>query len=220
MGRKAVIDRENLLDIAEALVRENGAGALTIGGLAAAAGISKGGVQYSFATKDDLVRGLVDRWTARFERMMEGTDAGPIDFVRRYIAVTRASGAMIDARIAAVMMSYMRDPENLRATRAWYQGILSRLSGDSPDARLARVAFLALEGLFLMRVNGLDSQMQWEGFLQDVEAMLSPDAASPGMPHASCSGCPATGIDGQAAMSGRTCPGHPLPVRPPLHQTD
>lgn len=172
MGRKAVIDRENLLDLAEALVRREGAAALTIGGLAAEAGISKGGVQYSFSSKDELVRGLVDRWTAQFDREMEGEDGSPLGFVRRYLAATRTSGTMIDAKIAAVMMGYMRDPENLRATRDWYRGIFARLTGADAEARRARVAFLALEGLFLLRVNGFDSEMEWEGFLQDVEAII------------------------------------------------
>lgn len=172
MGRKASIDRTKLLDIAEDLVRSEGASALTIGGLAAAAGISKGGVQYSFASKDDLVRGLVDRWAAQFDRMMEGASSAPLDVVRRYVAVIRESGTMIDAKIAAVMMSYIRDPNNLRVTRDWYQGIFQRLSGDDAAARSARVAFLALEGLFLMRVNGLDDEMEWSGFLQDIEAIL------------------------------------------------
>lgn len=80
---------------------------------------------------------------------------------------------MIDAKIAAVMMGYMRDLENLRATRDWYQGIFARLSGNSNEAQLARVAFLALEGLFLTRVNGLDGEMNWDGHLRDVEAILA-----------------------------------------------
>ncbi|MBN9291384.1 MAG: helix-turn-helix transcriptional regulator, partial [Hyphomicrobium denitrificans] len=61
MGRKPTITREGLLEIAEGLVRGEGAAALTIDALARAAGISKGGVQYSFSSKDDLVRALVDR---------------------------------------------------------------------------------------------------------------------------------------------------------------
>lgn len=173
MGRKAVISRDKLLDIAEDLVRKDGASALTIGALAAAAGISKGGVQYSFSSKDDLVRALVERWTDAFDRAMgEGTQDDPLCFVRRYITASRQSDSLIDAKMAGLMMGYMRDPENLRVTREWYQGIFDRLSGDSPQARTARVAFLAVEGLFLMRVNGLDANKSWDSFLNDIEALL------------------------------------------------
>jgi AcrR family transcriptional regulator len=51
MGRKPTITRDGLLDVAEELVREQGGSALTIGALAKAAGISKGGVQYSLPTE-------------------------------------------------------------------------------------------------------------------------------------------------------------------------
>lgn len=173
MGRKAVISRDNLLDIAEEIVRKDGAPALTIGALATAAGISKGGVQYSFSSKDELVRALVDRWADAFDRAMgEAVPDDPIGFVRRYITASRRSDSLIDAKMAGLMMGYMRDPENLRATREWYHGIFQRLSGDSAQAQAARVAFLAVEGLFLMRINGLDANASWDSFLTDIEALL------------------------------------------------
>lgn len=73
MGRKPTISRDRLLDLAEEIVCSGGGSALTIGALAQAAGISKGGVQYSFATKDDLVRAVIDRWTSQFDAMLGTT---------------------------------------------------------------------------------------------------------------------------------------------------
>ena len=173
MGRKAVISRENLIDIAEEILRKDGAAALTIGALAKAAGISKGGVQYSFASKDELVRALVERWADAFDRAIgAAAEDDPLCFVRRYITASRQSDSLIDAKMAGLMMGYMRDPENLRVTREWYHGIFKRLSGDSAQARAARVAFLAVEGLFLMRINGLDTNTSWDSFLTDIEAVL------------------------------------------------
>ena len=48
----------------------------------------------------------------------------------------------------------------------------ARLSGDGPEARAARVAFLAVEGLFLMRINGLDDENSWAELLDEIEVIL------------------------------------------------
>lgn len=172
-GRKPTITRDRLLDVAEELVREQGGSALTIGALAKAAGISKGGVQYSFANRDDLIRSLVLRWTSRFDAMLnEAARDDPVDFIRTYIAETRTSQHAMDAKTAGLMVSYLENPEHVRETRDWYRGIFERLAGASQDAQAARVAFLAVEGLFLLRINGIDEDGEWASFLDDVEAVL------------------------------------------------
>ena len=173
MGRTPTISREELLDVAEGIVRRGGGAALTIGALAQAAGISKGGVQYSFASKDALVRALIDRWTDQFDRLLgEPLAEDPVDFVHRYIAATRVSQQAINAKMAGLLVSYLEDPTNLQETRDWYRGIFARLAGDTARARAARVAFLAVEGLFLMQINGIDEDGSWAGLLDDVEATL------------------------------------------------
>lgn len=52
----------------------------------------------------------------------------------------------MNAKVAGLLVSYLEDPVNLSETRDWYLGIFRRLSGASPDAQAARVAFLAVEG--------------------------------------------------------------------------
>ena len=174
LGRTPTISRDRLLNLAEEIVRNGGGGALTIGALAQAAGISKGGVQYTFASKDALVRGLIDRWTSQFDAMLGDHAAeDPVSFILRYIAATRVSQQAINAKMAALLVSYLEDPANLQETRDWYHGIFARLAGDTPSAQAARVAFLAVEGLFLMRINGIDADGSWTSLLDDVEAVLT-----------------------------------------------
>ena len=172
MGRKPTITRDHLLDVAEEIVRTGGGAALTIGALAQAAGISKGGVQYSFASKDDIVRALIDRWTGQFDAMLDA-QADPLTFVRSYIAATTASQQALNAKMAGLLVSYLEDPANLRETRDWYRRTFAQLGGSSPDAQAARVVFLAVEGLFLLRMNGIDEDGGWAGFLDDVEAVFA-----------------------------------------------
>lgn len=172
MGRKPMITREGLLEIAEGIVRSEGAAGLTIDALAKAAGISKGGVQYSFSSKDDLIRALIGRWTHQFDDLLGGfDDAPPADFVRKYISVMRSSQAAMNAKMAGLMIAYIQNPQNVIETREWYRSMFERLGGASEDARAARVAFLAVEGLFLLRIAGIDEDGEWSDFLDDVESV-------------------------------------------------
>ncbi len=119
------------------------------------------------------MRGLIDRWTAQFDALLGDVGADdPVDFVNRYIAATRTSQQALNAKMAGLLVSYLENPANLQETRDWYHGIFARLAGPSPEAQAARVAFLAVEGLFLMRINGIDKDGSWTGLLDDVEAIF------------------------------------------------
>ena len=63
-GRPRSIDRDKVLDAAEGIVAAEGAAGLTFDAVARAAGITKGGVQYCFGTKDKLIEAMIDRWSA------------------------------------------------------------------------------------------------------------------------------------------------------------
>ncbi len=170
MGRKPTITREGLLEIAERIVRGEGAAGLTIDALARAAGISKGGVQYSFSSKDDLVRALIERWTHQFDELLgDLDDLPPADLVRRYIRVMRGSQEAMNAKMAGLMIAYIQNPENVAETREWYRSMFKRLSAATDDAQAARVALLAVEGLFMLRISGIDEDGELSAFLDDVE---------------------------------------------------
>src|SRR5688500_7207168 len=63
--------RTELLDAAVAVIRRDGAAALTLDAVAAEAGVSKGGVLYHFASKRALIDGLLQRWLDDFEARLE-----------------------------------------------------------------------------------------------------------------------------------------------------
>lgn len=173
MGRKPTITREGLLGIAEGIVHAEGAAGLTIDALARAAGISKGGVQYSFASKDDLVRALIERWTHQFDELLgEMEGLAPADLVRKYIGVMRNSQAAMNAKMAGLMIAYIQNPQNVTETRQWYRSMFERLGGGTSEAQAARVALLAADGLFLLRIAGIDENGEWSGFLDDVESVF------------------------------------------------
>lgn len=173
MGRKPTITREGLIELAEEIVRREGAAGLTIDALAKRAGISKGGVQYSFSSKDDLIRALIERWTHQFDALLgDMDDVPPADLVRKYINVMRGSQAAMNAKMAGLMIAYIQNPENVSETREWYRSMFERLGGATEDAQAARVALLAVEGLFMLRISGIDENGEWSAFLDDVETVF------------------------------------------------
>lgn len=174
MGRKPKISRDMLLSKAEQIVNTEGPQGLTIDALAKAAGISKGGVQYSFPSKDELVKAVLDRWNDQFDALIAEQDPkSPTELVRAYIAAMRSSASTTDAKMAGLMMVYLQNPESRLETRDWYQSMLDRI-GHSPQTRSERLAFLAMEGTMLMRISGFDDTAQLDALLADIETLLDP----------------------------------------------
>jgi hypothetical protein len=50
--------------------------------------------------------------------------------------------------------------------------MFERLGDGTSDAQAARVALLAIEGLFLLRITGIDEDGEWSAFLDDVESVF------------------------------------------------
>eukprot|EP01031_Cornospumella_fuschlensis_P052777 gene52777-64487_t len=79
MGRRPTINRNDVLQAAEHIVATRGAAALTIEAVATAAGISKGGVQSCFGTKEALIGAMLDRWFEDYAAGLKAALAGGED---------------------------------------------------------------------------------------------------------------------------------------------
>jgi len=173
MGRHKTIDRDEVLNLAERIITERGAGALTIASVAKAAGITKGGVQSCFGTKEALIRALLERWAAdehrSFERELEGKDS-VADRVAAHAKVTKSSNAA-NERAAGLMIALLQSPQYLDSVRSWYIARMAGLDGRDPDSRRGQLAFLAAEGAFFLRYFGLCemSESRWNGIFKDIE---------------------------------------------------
>lgn len=74
---------ERILDVAEELVQTRGLNAMSYADISASIGIRKASLHYHFATKDDLVRALIERYSARFFAALDSLTAEVDDPVRR-----------------------------------------------------------------------------------------------------------------------------------------
>jgi len=93
--------RERVLDAFEAILIDEGGRAATLDAVARRAGVSKGGLLYHFASKDDLAAGLVDRLDtltdADLERMADSPE-GPVTY---YIRTSVMEDDALDRAIVA-----------------------------------------------------------------------------------------------------------------------
>ncbi|GAA3425103.1 TetR/AcrR family transcriptional regulator [Streptosporangium sandarakinum] len=138
--------REELLDAAEDLLGDQGAGALTLAAVAERAGCSKGGLLYHFNSKEALIKGMVERLIEDFDQLVaaQGHDTYTKNYLaatfeavrtgrlRRWAVVTGASGNLL-------LLAPLRE-----AMARWHREGLD----DEPDPVAAQIVRLACEGLW------------------------------------------------------------------------
>lgn len=177
MGRRQTIDRNRVLAMAEDIVAQRGAAALTIDAVARAAGITKGGVQSSFRTKEALIASMLRRMMQDYADRtgaLAGNDPSLADRVAAHVEVTRRDDEDTQRRAASLMAQLFQTPEHLAETRQWYEAQAPGLHADEPAARRARLAFLATEGAFFLRFFGLMpmSDGEWDAAFDDIQGLL------------------------------------------------
>ena len=159
MGRKKEIDRDRILDAAEAVILESGGRSFTLDAVAARAGISKGGLVYSFATKDDLVHAALEREMARFReavhRRLGGGPTEPVGLVLAHIEEALDEDDVSTQKAAFLVTALVHAPDMLEPVRRYYRELLQPLRSERRgDVQEVRHALLAVEGIFLLRGLG------------------------------------------------------------------
>jgi AcrR family transcriptional regulator len=158
LTRKKEIDRDRILDAAEAVILESGGRSFTLDAVAARAGISKGGLVYSFATKDDLVHAALEREMARFREAVRcrvgGGPMGPGELVLAHIEEALEEDDAATQMAAFLVTALVHAPNMLEPVRRYYRLLLDSLRSEDGDMREVRHALLAVEGIFLLRGLG------------------------------------------------------------------
>lgn len=147
--------REKILTAAAHLVARAGVRELTIENVATAAGLSRGGVFYHFASKEAIIQGMMARLIEQFTQYLDGEAARDPDLGGRWArAFVRASFAM-DAQTTSVFTALIAaiayDPRLLDPLRA-YLADWRRKTEEGLDPTTAAIARLSSYALWL---NGL-----------------------------------------------------------------
>ena len=158
LTRKKEIDRDRILDAAEAVILESGGRVFTLDAVAARAGISKGGLVYSFATKDDLVYAALEREMARFQQAVRrragGGPTGAVELVLAHIEEALDEDDAATQKAAFLVTALVHAPDMLEPVRRYYRVLLDPLRSEGGDMPEVRHALLAVEGIFLLRGLG------------------------------------------------------------------
>ncbi|WP_125613410.1 TetR/AcrR family transcriptional regulator [Specibacter cremeus] len=141
--------RDRILQAYEDLLINDGARGATLDAVAAAAGVSKGGLLYHFKSKEALTAGLIAKLRELAEADFEGMrndPAGPSDY---YVRTSVLSGSTFDRALLAAMRLAQEDDSNVRAAftdihAEWYRLLLA----DVGDAGVARAIMLIGDGLY------------------------------------------------------------------------
>lgn len=192
MGRRQSIDRDSVLDAAERVVARDGALALTLDAVATEAGVSKGGVQYCYNTKDALIEAMVDRVMTSYDdsvkRYLAAHSGEPSARVLAHVEATRAEDVASGARSSALLASLVRAPDYQRAIKKGYREIFDGVDAgsnaesgaNSSASDRALIAMLAAEGAFLLRGLGLHDigEQEWERVFAAIRKLVT-DAPAP-----------------------------------------
>ena len=148
--------RRRLLDAAAAVVRRDGAKALTLDAVAAEAGVSKGGLLYHFKTKRDLLDAMLEGWMEEFAGEIAAADEG-LGFAHGYVKASDMStwAAAERATEFGLLAAMVDEPGALEAVRGRYAAWQERLAAQAADPVDATVARLAADGLWLNDLLGL-----------------------------------------------------------------
>jgi AcrR family transcriptional regulator len=151
-GRPPEATRRALLEAAGAAIRTRGP-SVSLDGIARQAGVSKGGLLYHFATKDELVRALAaqlaDEFRADVTAALDPTDTAPGRLTRAYIRVSlKPSGDETAAREGiALLAQLMTIPQIARLARADAERWEADLRADGLPEHVLDLVVAAADGI-------------------------------------------------------------------------
>ncbi|WP_106583146.1 TetR/AcrR family transcriptional regulator [Murinocardiopsis flavida] len=150
--------RDRILDALQEILVQEGGSAVTLEAVAAAAGISKGGLLYHFPSKEAMVNGLVGRLAEQADDEFNEARSTPGGVVRTFLhtSVPQSSEAAVYWSIIAALRSNEFGSEEARLRINHIFAMWSTLLNEEiGDPVLAETIRLVGDGLYLSALAGL-----------------------------------------------------------------
>lgn len=145
--------RDLIVDALQALILDQGATSVTFEAVAAAAGVSKGGLLYHFGSKADLFAGLLDRCEDAVERSVAEAPGTPAELVRWYVtSALEASDA--ENRMWRALVGCVHAVDEAFDARLAELSARSRTPLRALEPTLAAHVRLVADGLYLADLVG------------------------------------------------------------------
>jgi AcrR family transcriptional regulator len=153
-GKKSAYER--LLQAAEDLAWEAGAGNLTLDAVAARAGVSKGGLLYHFPSKQKLMEALVERYIEHFNDDLTGREIAHENSsnatARAYLEMFMEETKCDRPPPSGVLAALAENPSYLNPIRAHHREMLDRMKASANDPTVALIVFLTVQGIKSMEL--------------------------------------------------------------------
>jgi AcrR family transcriptional regulator len=142
--------RALILDAFESIVIDSGERTATLDAVAKRAGVSKGGLLYHFASKNDLVDGEIQRLTTLAEEEVAELIAAPDGMVSRFMRLSVAENTPLDRAftIASRLAQSGQYPGIIAALETVESSWLRMLTDALGDPVVARIVMLMSDGLY------------------------------------------------------------------------
>lgn len=156
MGRKS--SKDAILEAAERVILRHGLAATTIEGVAAEAGLSKGGLFYHFATKKELLLQLVERYQEKFfatrQEIWDTLPDEPGRMLKATILASLQHPAKVGGHSISNVMALLDDLELRSMVSRMRMKLFEELSRDYPHPEKVALAILTTDGMWLMDLFG------------------------------------------------------------------
>lgn len=144
--------RRALLDAATRLAMQQGFAAITVQGVAAAAGVTKGGLLHHFPNKDALIEAVFADRRAHFDHEIDTLMAADPEprgrFTRAYVEATFAEFERVAGDpLGPICASFLMDP---RLRRWWVDWLEARLERhrDTDSGEVLEIVRCAVDGIW------------------------------------------------------------------------
>ena len=148
-----------ILNAANRIVIEQGVERLTLEGVAAEAGVSKGGLLYHFPNKEALIKSMIahylERFSEDFDAVAQKEGEAPGRWTVSYLTTTFADNQRTPRMSSGLLAAVATDPSLLAPLQAQFQEWVALLNRDGIDPTLATIARLVADGLWLVELFGL-----------------------------------------------------------------
>ncbi len=151
--------RDRILDALEGILIDEGLSAVTLESVAAAAGVSKGGLLYHFPSKAAMMTGLIRRLADRAEEEFRETEESGEGVVRTFLRTSLPSSKH-EAELYWSIIAALRSKESMTdeardLVRYFFEEWARLLHEELDDPVLAETVRLVGDGLYLSSIAGL-----------------------------------------------------------------
>lgn len=152
--------RAALLDATTALIVEHGLARLTVDGVARAAGVTKGGLFHHFASKDDLIQGvlasMIEEGEAHIAALMADDPEPHGRFTRAYLNGVCGKQGPEAATSRGLCLAMLGDPALSSAWTDWVAAQVEKHAATDDNTACAMVR-LATDGIWLSSLGNSDA---------------------------------------------------------------